>query len=275
MGPWLKPSPANLPTNSTNRKTMTETAIHDAQSDRPYIQSGDNCLQIHSSTDLWSPDIFQLNDGRLCRVTSASAASMERLQYGVTIETAPYHSARTNTAHKACLGGAGTMYLGESGSWELYPQERLVDKYGGRNRTGHPSGIPCSMQANRRAAALQLILLSDELCRDYYDYVQPAQGLKVGRWRIKPLAIKPGDPCPTKPSPQSIAVRCHHQRHFLASLQDDHRPYTVRVIVEAWDYGNGVDLRGFAVPIAGDRLDDHPKVPQSVINACLSRCYAG
>lgn len=246
---------------------MDSPTLCDSQTNRPYVQTNGGALQIYSDPESnFSPDACILSDGRIIRITSASTASMGRLQFGLAVVSSPY-----SLGHKGCLGSAGTFYLSPSGAWELYPCERLLSS---SNRSGPAAGIHCSQAANRRAAALMLLSLSDELCRDSLDYVKPAEGLKVGRWRVKPLGLKAGDFTPTKPAPQSVPVRCHTQRHFLATLQADSPSLvSVRIIVEAWDYGNGVSLRATVKAIAGESLDNLPKAPQSVVDACLSRCY--
>lgn len=253
---------------------MPTITIQDKASQRPYIQLGNDCLQITSVPgDAFLCDVFQLSDGRVCSITSASTASMERLQFGVTVLTAPAHIFGGAYAHTRLLGSAGTMYLGKSGAWELYPQERALS---GRNRAADPDGIHAQDEVTKRAAALKLIALSDEASRDYYAYVARDQGLRCGRWRYRPMGTRAAGFFHSRPKPGEIRVPCHHTRHFLATLQDDsQQPYSVRIIVEAWNYGGGVELRASVAAHAGESLNDNPKVPDSLIRACLSRCTVG
>lgn len=254
---------------------MPDLTIKDKTSQRPYVKLGNDCLQIVSAPgDAFLRDVFQLSDGRVCSVTGASTASMERLQFGVTVLTAPVHTFGGAHAHTRLLGSAGTMYLGKSGAWELYPQERVLS--GGRNRAADPDGIHCQDEATKRAAALKLIALSDEASRDYYAYVAHDQGLKCGRWRYRPMGVRAAGFFHSRPKPGEIRVPCHHNRHFLATLQNDsQQPYSVRIIVEAWYYGGRIELRASVASHAGESLNDNPRVPDSLIRSCLVRCTAG
>lgn len=260
----------------------TEAASRDTMLSRR--ASLDSCPILADPTDplqIWSTeavpyreDVFRLEDGRLVSISAARTASMERLEYSVQILT-PSASSRKHYVYDI-EGHCGSMYWHPSGSWELYPRERMV-KSQHRNRHGIPSGVHCTLKASTRLAALNLIAASDRLTRQQETYIQPGKGLKVGRqWQVIALGNKPEHFGQDRPEPNSLRVHNGCSQHFMATKMagDCGRggsESSVRIVVSSEPfYSNGLTFRG--VSCQTYFTWENLKVPASVISFCVDRC---
>lgn len=229
---------------------------------------------------IWRPDVFQLEDGRICRVNIPTTASGDRLSFAVQILTAPLAGGMMS-AHSRLPGGAGLMYQHRpSGAWELYPVERTVAHSGGYRRRTAPGGIHCDLQASPRQAALELIVASDEASRSYYDYVGADQGWRVGGWRVKLLAEHADSFHTWRPAPGELRVDAGG-RHFLATryggtASGDAASNTARIVVAMEQHmAGGYEVRAHQLRLAdvyGAQLSPRLDAPPSVVAFCLSRC---
>lgn len=230
----------------------------------PVTQSADGDLQVWSGErDHRRPDVFQLEDARICRVNIPTSASMNRDCFAVQILMAPRHYGERS--HRKLLGGAGLMYRSrDTGTWELYPVERNVSRH---QRPGERVLLPA---VSARAAALALIVASDDATGTLPGYAIPARSHKVGNWHVQALPTRAGDACP-KPGKgdrradaagvQFLVTRGDHSAIVL--VRSDRAPDGGRQLVteklplkevEDWKPGQAVD------------------VPDGVLRFCLERC---
>lgn len=226
-------------------------------------------LTIHSRIgDDSRPDVFELDDGRLARI-SLSILSSERRAFGVDIIRAREY--RSTNPHWDVLGHCGQIYRSPAGSWELYPVERGLWRCA---RPGRPDGIHCKEAASARAAALLCIIASDDLTRGIWDYCRPDDSLKVGSWRVALLPIHAGDPygkSMRRPAPGSVSLRHTYARHFLVT---NGKGDTCRAVVTRENWGAGYCLHLVAVAEAGvnGARGKALELPAYVERFILSRC---
>ncbi len=219
--------------------------------------------------DDWRPDVVELQDGRTIKIHQATTASAERNCFAVSVIHAGYSSAHPMGAGARVLGGCGLMYRHRpSGAWELFPRERTVNRLQRGSAEHH--GIAAGKHASARAAALQLLTLSDGLTRTCLDYVGDDQGHKVGQWRIKLLAKHADGWCTGRPEPASVHV-APEGAQFLITRATGER---CRIAVTPWTVDGWRQLETSHLAIKQPAGDAYPVpvVPGSVIKHCLSRC---
>lgn len=231
-------------------------------------------LQVWSTEAVpYREDVFRLEDGRIVSVSAAKTASAERLEYSVQILTGGYNRKHYGYDIK---GHCGSMYWHPSGSWELFPRERMVNSWH-RNRHGIPSGIHCDLAAPPRLAALHLIAASDKITREQIVYVEPTKGLKVGKqWRIIALGAKPEHINENRPAPNSLPVRNGCSQHFLATKVSGDcgrggPESSLRIVVSSEPfYSDGLILR----PVSCHTYFTWASLeaPKTLLNFCVSRC---
>lgn len=218
--------------------------------------------------DPWRPDVVELQDGRILKIHIATTASAERLCFAVSVLQAPL-SGMLGAAARV-LGGAGLMFRHQpSGAWELYPRERSVDRLQRGSAEHH--GIHCSEQASIRTAALQLVILSDQLTRSCFDYVGDDEGHKLGTWRVKLLPLHADGFCTKRPEPQSLRVPAEGRQFLLTNTKGDR----CRLAIVPWRVNGCETLEAHPLAVKqanGDRYPV-PVFPASVTRHCLSRCW--
>ena len=215
-------------------------------------------------------DIAELQDGRIIKIHQSTTASMDRDCLAVSVIHAGYSSVHPMGAGARVLGGCGLMYRHRpSGAWELHPRERTVNRLQRGSADHH--GIHCSEHASARAAALQLLILSDGLTRSCLDYVGDDQGHKVGVWRVKLLPLHADGWCTGRPEPASVHVPAEG-RQFLITRATGER---CRIAVTPWTVNGCRTLETAPLAIKQPAGDSYPvpTAPGSVIKHCLSRCY--
>ena len=231
----------------------------------PVIDTPDGQLQIWSGeNDNRRPDVFQLEDGRVCRINIPTTASMERDCFAVEILAANRLYGERN--HRRLLGTAGLMYRSRrSLTWELYPVERNVTRH------QRPADRILSSAVSARAAALALIVASDEATGTLPGYAIPARSHKVGNWHVQALPTRTGNACPKPGKGDRRADAAGVQ--FLVTRGDHSAIVLVRsdrVI------GGGWDLVAEKLPLRLEGSTWEPgravDVPESVLRFCLERC---
>lgn len=256
-------------------KTATFTAP--AGASYPITATPNGYLQIWSGEDdKRRPDVFQLEDGRICRIGQPSTASGDRDCYPVQIlSSSRYFS---DNAHRQLTGNAGLAYRHRaSGAWELYPVERNVKRY---QRAGERVLISASEQATPRAAALALIVASDAATGPlYYASARADKSHKVGNWRVTALPEKADYFTGWKPGPGERRAQPYGVQ-FLTTFEPLGRVYADPRVVSAV-----VSVRATTAPDGGYCLEAETLqlqlgngtygkvgVPASVERFCLSRC---
>ena len=218
--------------------------------------------------DPFRPDVMLLQDGRILQIEQATTASADRLCFAVRVLQAPHHCSMLRVSARV-LGGAGLMFLHRSrGAWELYPRERTVRRLQRGAHAHH--GIHCNEQASIRAAALRLVVLSDELTRSCLDYCGDNEGHKIGRWRVKLLALHADSFCPTRPEPGSLRVPPEGRQFLITNTAGDR----CRIAIVPWRSAGYETLEVQPLAILQPAGDHYPVpvFPASVARHCLSRC---
>lgn len=254
--------------------TPTPTFTYPAGPSYPLTQAGHGCLQIWSGEDdPRRPDVFQLEDGRICRINQPTTASMERDCYAVQILSASRHC---NSHHYRVLGNAGLMYCSrQNGMWELYPVERNVKRY---QRPGQLRIIPSVAGASKRSAALALIVASDAATGTFPGYAHPARSHKVGRWHVQALPTQAD--CTVCPKPSKGERRANPAGvQFLVTFNPkvpvaDSRDVSAVVLVRSDRHpAGGYELVAETLAVQHGNGDSVcVDVPDSVLRFCLERC---
>lgn len=234
-------------------------------------------LQIWSGeNDPRRPDVFQLEDNRVCRIGQPTTASGERDCYPVTVlSSSRYFSER---GHRQLLGNAGLAYRHRpTGMWELYPVDRNVKRH---QRSGERVLISAREKASPRAAALALIVASDAATGPlYYASASKARSHRVGNWNVTALPDKAGYFTGFKPGPGERRAQTYGV-HFLVTFEPkgsgagDPRLASAIVLVRAaLAPGGGYILETEILQLQhGSGSYGNVKVPESVERFCLSRC---
>lgn len=243
----------------------TPTFRYPAGKSYPVIQSADGELQVWSGeADYRRPDVFQLEDGRICRVNISTSASMNRDCFAVQILMAARHYGERS--HRRILGGAGLMYRSrDTLTWELYPVERNVSRH---QRPAERVLLPA---VSVRAAALALIVASDDATGTMPGYAVPSRSHKVGSWHVQALPTRTGDACPKPGKGDRRADAAGVQ--FLATRGDRSAVVLVRsdrASDGGWELvADKLALQSEAGEWQSGQAVD---VPDSVLRFCLERC---
>jgi hypothetical protein len=256
-------------------KTATFTAP--AGSSYPLTATPSGYLQIWSGEDdSRRPDVFQLEDGRICRIGQPTTASGERDCYPVQILSSTRYF--SDNAHRQLTGNAGLAYRHRpSGMWELYPVERNVKRY---QRAAERVLISASEKATPRAAALALIVSSDAATGPlYYASTHPGTSHKVGNWRVTALPEKADYFTGWKPGPGERRVQTYGAQFLvtfapMGRTHPDSRLASAVVSVRAAVApGGGYCLEAETLQLQiGNGTYGSVDVPASVERFCLSRC---
>jgi hypothetical protein len=252
--------------------TLTGSRLHPIAA---YPRGG--ALQIWSAADGLGgrPDVFQLEDGRIAKITGPASVDAERDRYNVQILSSPHHM--STDPHRSVTGSCGLMYRHRaSGAWELYPTERA---YGRCDRPAPRNGLSHELSATPRQAAAVMIVQSDEASREAY-YAVARDGHKIGAWIVEGMApfcdgLSSG--IFRKCGPGSVTIRPFngHGAYFVATryaknANHDIRQDTFRIVVLPEPMiGGGQEMR---CSVLYHEFGYPYNPPAAVLNHCVSRC---
>ncbi|MFZ9560134.1 MAG: hypothetical protein ACO27M_09895 [Vulcanococcus sp.] len=229
-------------------------------------------LQIWSSEgSIERPDVFELTDGRIIKVHRSIESSGDRSAFAVSVLRGNYWT--RERAYSNLEGSCGMIYCHRpSGAWELYPVERATRSL---QRAGESSGIHCNEKATKRTAALQLVILSDELTRQTWDYCGHNEGHSVGNWRVKLLPIKASQrygASMAKPGPLEISLVHDYCRLFVATNKKTGESCRIAVTRESFRGYREIRSQKLSLQDAKGSQQPCQDPPRSVFAHCESRC---
>lgn len=233
------------------------------------------------------PDVFELEDGRLVKITPGTDAQKgsffvdTREKHGnrlmsvgsMTLVTESFtRHFRVTPAMQIALRSKDCI----PGSYILIPKE-VAATLG--NRDCHPLLLPPGKQDgtpySRRQAALRLIAESDLVSifgETLHNFVAQWEGFRVSKtWRVKGLCPYVGEDARkySRPGPRTLSTIGQDQFFLATKKFPDGSKETFRVrVFRTWD---GIN-HAWAHPMLTVRQPTKTTVPLSVYNFCLSRC---
>ena len=130
--------------------------------------------------------------------------------------------------------------------------------------------------ATKRAAALRLVVMSDHLTRQTYDYCDFQEGHKVGGWRVKLLPVKADHPygkSMAKPGPSEINLAHQYCRQFVATKIKTGESCRIAVTRESYRGFYEIRSQKLSLQETAGRIVVCPDPPASVFKHCESRCH--